>query len=325
VPHDDTLPTIIAIAVIVLTAVWAHNRGDQSGGTDSASEAREPEIGRSPSGNREGAPHEYEAKNGRTDSNRTERALKNWTAVLSVASVFGAIFALFTLNAIRGQLDEMRIASTDMKTSIEATNRLGNETHRLADEAKRSADDATLRTEIELRAYVGITGEIQLNCPACETDTFRPLTPTPNHVMDNSIVIHIQNGGQTPAYSVHAENSFYPTTYEGTLPENFTFPIYPGAQHLAGIGPETAGGVAILNAHDTQLESMSTPLQQDVIALIAQAKHHQISLFWYGNILYTDVFQKSRCTPFCLAYLPDFPRDQQFEPCEKHNTPPKEC
>jgi hypothetical protein len=217
------------------------------------------------------------------------------------------------------------IGSSDTHKAIEATNGLGQETHRLADEAKRSADDAARRTEIELRAYVGITGDTQLNCPACETDTFRPLTPTPNHAMDNSIAFHLQNGGQTPAYNLRAENSFYPTTYEGTLPENFTFQIYPAAQHLAGIGPETERGVAILNAHDTQPASMSTPLQQDAIALIVQAKHHQISLFWYGNILYTDVFQKSRCTPFCLAYLPDFPRNQQFEPCEKHNTPPKGC
>jgi hypothetical protein len=66
--HEDPLYTIIAFAVIVLVALWATSQ-----------------------------------KNG-----SAEKAIRNWTAVLAASTVFAAIFAAFTLDAIRGQLDEMR-------------------------------------------------------------------------------------------------------------------------------------------------------------------------------------------------------------------------
>ena len=177
--------------------------------------------------------------------------------------------------------------------------------------------------ERQLRAYVGITGDIQLNCRSCGMDVFRKFTPSPNHITDDRITVQIRNGGRTPAYDVYGENGYYSVEYEGRLPENFSFSIYPSTQHFAGISPEIQKGIGILNARDT--DSFFQPLPQDVIALIVQAKHHQISLFMYGNIYYADVFQKRRCTPFCVAYLPDFPPDQQFTQCEQHNTPPKDC
>jgi hypothetical protein len=105
--YDDPFWTIIVLAVIVLAGVWAHNHHDKPSGANGASDPRGPEIGGPPSAEVKRAPHERKAGNGGDDSNKTERAIRNWTAILAVSGVFAAIFAAFTLNAIRGQLDVM--------------------------------------------------------------------------------------------------------------------------------------------------------------------------------------------------------------------------
>jgi len=106
--YDDQLWTVIALAVIVLAGVWANNRGNQNSTTNRAANPAEPEIGRPSSAEFKGTPDESKAENGGSDGYQTERAIRNWTAVLAISGVFAAIFAAFTLNAIRGQLDVMQ-------------------------------------------------------------------------------------------------------------------------------------------------------------------------------------------------------------------------
>jgi MFS superfamily sulfate permease-like transporter len=64
------------------------------------------------------------------------RALVLWTGFLAIATFLGAIFAGFTLNAIQGQLDEMRKAAADTKKAIESTNRLAAAAEASASEQK---------------------------------------------------------------------------------------------------------------------------------------------------------------------------------------------
>jgi hypothetical protein len=138
----------------------------------------------------------------------------------------------------------------------------------------------------------------------------------------NAISFNITNGGQTPAYGGYVEESYYQTPFEGKLPTVFTFPIINATEHFFGFSPSIENGIGILNPHDTT--PSTGPIQQSIIQLIIKAKYHIITLFYYGNIRYTDVFQKARVTPFCFQYLPDLPTSEQFVNCEEHNTPPKD-
>lgn len=120
---DDPLWTVVALALIILAGLGAHiykkpsctiqrrdrqerKAGDidatalmqtaQSGGMDSLDYKKQ--TGDQPN-------------NGGTAEQEIVRAIEPiewWTGVLAVATTLGAIFALFTLGAIRGQLDEMR-------------------------------------------------------------------------------------------------------------------------------------------------------------------------------------------------------------------------
>jgi hypothetical protein len=81
------------------------------------------------------APHE-------TPLVRVTRWLAVATIALATAAFLGFGAAILQWRTLSGQLTEMQNASIDMKNSIAASNKLGNETHRLADQAKRSTDNA---------------------------------------------------------------------------------------------------------------------------------------------------------------------------------------
>jgi hypothetical protein len=230
-----------------------------------------------------------------------QRELVQWTRNLAYTT--GALaFATFIVACFSGwQGWEMRQGSVD--------------THELAKTAKETE-------ERQLRAYLGIVGDIVLSCYSCTLDTFRPYSHAPKYIMDNAITFNIENGGQTPAYRAYMEDSFYPAEYEGKLPNDFTYPISRGTEHFAGLSPTSENGIGSLNPHE--VAPSAGPIQESVVALFVKAKHHDITLFYYGNIYYTDVFQKRRVTPFCFEYLPDPPIAEQFVNCEGHNTPPKD-
>jgi hypothetical protein len=252
------------------------------------------------------------------------RTLMIWTAVLASATILMAYFAYFTLDAIRGQLTEMQTASADMKSSIEATNRLADamvrsnvEAHRLADQAKRSADNAIETSERELRAYVGIVGDVILKCPLCDTtDINNPIEITREHMADNVIEIDIQNGGRTPAYNIRLEDSFWSVSFGQRLPESFDYPI----------GSVVALPFPFPNTTTTTLNPQAMipadlAFDKSVITLIVGARRHTVSLFFYGNVNYRDVFKKNRTTPFCFEYFPDYPVPNRFVNCPEHNSP----
>jgi hypothetical protein len=79
------------------------------------------------------------------------RALISWTAVLAFATVVSAVVAGFTLTAIQGQLDEMRKAAVDAKTTADAAKKSSEATERLSTSNRAwllvrfiSRDDATI-------------------------------------------------------------------------------------------------------------------------------------------------------------------------------------
>ena len=105
--YDDPLWTIIALLVIVLAAVWANSR-EQSRRTNGSSNSEKPQEDTSRPPDIKRSPDTFSSRTDANDRGNTEKAIKNWTMVLAIATAIGSVFALFTLNAIRGQLAEMQ-------------------------------------------------------------------------------------------------------------------------------------------------------------------------------------------------------------------------
>jgi hypothetical protein len=219
-------------------------------------------------------------------------------------------------------LEEMQNASTDMKSSIEATNRLGDaaarsnvEAHRLADEARRSADIAKETAERQLRAYVDIVDNNILKCPVCDTiDIDKPIDIKRDlSIYDNIIIVTIQNSGETPAYNIHIDDSYWWGNWGQQIPKGFTYPIIP-----VNRGPRQEGSTGTLGRGERAPGGL--PIDVSIIPMIAKARKHIVSLFHYGNIYYKDVFGIDRNTPFCFEYVPDYP-ENPFANCPEHNTP----
>jgi hypothetical protein len=105
--YDDPLWTIIVLLVIVLAAVWANSR-EQSRRANGRSDPEKPKEDTSRSPDIKRPPDTYTSRTDANDRGNTEKAIRNWTMVLAIATAIGSVFALFTLNAIRGQLDEMQ-------------------------------------------------------------------------------------------------------------------------------------------------------------------------------------------------------------------------
>ena len=119
---DDPLWTILVFAVIILAAVWA-NIYYKSRSTTRRPKSKEDKerhvyaidvVWLAQSGRVNSL---YHAQNTRPQGDKSSSAEQNvmraiepiewWTGVLAVATVLAAIFAGFTLSAIRGQLDVM--------------------------------------------------------------------------------------------------------------------------------------------------------------------------------------------------------------------------
>jgi hypothetical protein len=127
--YDDPLWTIITLAVIILAAIWA-NTNRQPGSTKTNKDSRpdknddrdsisvlaaardgnfdilEQVILRENSSDRGADSIE---RNPHWASARWTEILAKWTALLAIAGILAAIFAWWTLNAIRGQLDVMEV------------------------------------------------------------------------------------------------------------------------------------------------------------------------------------------------------------------------
>jgi hypothetical protein len=101
--------------------------------------------------------------------------------------------------------------------------------------------------------------------------------------------------------------------YRQRLPKGFGFPILPGTA-VAEIP-----GTATLNPN--QKFPADVTIYAPIIPLIAKARKHLITLIYYGNINYDDVFGKRRTTPFCVEYFPDYKGGSPFWNCPEHNTP----
>ena len=122
---DDPLWTIVALATIVLLAVAAKIYKNMQGADHSVDRARRGDydidaisvLHSVNEGTINALIQQLQSQAESEDTEDTEkeiaRGLTWWTFILAAATVYGAIAAFFTLDAIRGQLDEMQKASVD--------------------------------------------------------------------------------------------------------------------------------------------------------------------------------------------------------------------
>ena len=170
----------------------------------------------------------------------------------------------------------------------------------------------------QLRAYVGIE-KIVLETPSFTDATYIKPDPTKGPVVfKDFIVATIKNYGQTPAHDL----STYVTvvgittvggpTYGLKLPADFKFE----EQNLdQATGRERVVSKYILQP--SQPDTTKVPL--DDIEGVKQAHDLKVTLYAYGHIEYTDIFDRRWSNFFCFLYEPWRPEGTRFIPYERNN------
>lgn len=218
-----------------------------------------------------------------------------WNKRIAVAAILYTVFTFFILLGSLYSAYESRRAANAARA-----------------QAATSADTETR----QLRAYIGIIDTLVLQCPLCETaGSNKPINFTRDDFFANTITIEIQNGGLTPAHAVTVKDSWEQVGFGRGLPKNFDYPINPPGVNEFAI-PQL-NPVASLNPREKT--PVASNIDKAAIPLIVEAKKHLITLYYYGEIDYIDVFGFGRRTTYCLEYIPDYKTDP-FTPCPEHNT-----
>jgi hypothetical protein len=138
-----------------------------------------------------------------------------------------------------------------------------------------------VHSERELRAYVSIV-EIRLR-----------------DIGDHDVRIVINNGGATPARQVEGFLNW--VWYKG---ENRRIPADYDFATKAAEGDDT---IFVLDAGAPPREIIFPFGDQAFTAeqMIQAARSNLVTIFFYGEIRYVDVFGKRRATEFCYLYVPD--------------------
>jgi hypothetical protein len=146
---------------------------------------------------------------GDNNANEIEKAIAKWTKRLAIFTGGLAFFTLIAAAAsiyqsiiLSGQLAEMQGAATDMKTSIEATNRLAKAAENYTSEAKRLADIGMQSRDIANSAMQSSRAALERSQRAwiapidAEID---PNTPLVLGATKISFRVVFQNTGKEPA------------------------------------------------------------------------------------------------------------------------------
>jgi len=169
-----------------------------------------------------------------------------------------------------------------------------------AGEKQRRLSEDTARRQ--LRAYVGIDGlEFEL-------------------VGEAFVVLYIKNYAQTPSHDVtsYANVIGVPIVGGGNyakIPDRFDF-----ADHLPkGIEEERRRVVSKFILQPGQRHGSRVPLTDAESVRNVEAKRTQNTIYVYGHIDYTDIYDRRWRHDFCFQWEPHRPKGQQFLPYERHN------
>jgi hypothetical protein len=183
---------------------------------------------------------------------------------------------------------------------------------------KRTVDHMEGTSEIELRAYVGITN-VEMHCPSADFPEGTILVPQERETFKPDCVIFTAiNGGQTPAtaYTMHCNN--YWTPYGFGLPPGFNYPDYDSE---TAIDESTGLAHRPLASESTIMPGKENRSNGFInVDLVRRARNKEVSLYIYGHADYADVFGNKRATEFCYMYVPNLTGEgENFFTYHEHN------
>ncbi|WP_213772654.1 hypothetical protein [Bradyrhizobium sp. dw_78] len=167
-------------------------------------------------------------------------------------------------------------------------------------------------SELQLRAYLAMDAKaFELHCESCDPPDAPKIEKKSAFYRGNFIMVFVRNSGQTPAIDSYMHGSWKEMPFGATLPLDFKFPNIENnvLDDKGTVNP----GDSIPGAED---------LSSETIQMINRARKHQATIFFYGEIVFRDVFKKIRRTPFCRIYDPDIGDETlRFGDCPEHNSP----
>jgi len=162
----------------------------------------------------------------------------------------------------------------------------------------------------QLRAYVGINA-IDIEAPNLKKAGYEvPANPPAGFIYKDFVVPLIKNFGQTPASDVLVIVNWIPVTPFGyLLPDNFPYQDY-----------STSGGTTTASRFVLDPGQIHTgKVKIDKLKFFRDAQSKATSLYIYGHIDYTDIYNRRWQREFSYAYEPWRPEGDRFVPDRKHN------
>lgn len=179
---------------------------------------------------------------------------------------------------------------------------------------KRAADVADDTSKRQLRAYVGLA-RFEIEVPNLTVANYQP-SPSPlpaGVVFADFMRAEVKNYGQTPAtdVSVHMNFVFIPT-FAQDLPDNFGYPDY---EAVTGAGVGIVASRQIIEPGKSIEPRTALP---DISAL-RDAPARKTSVFFYGHIDYTDIYDRRWRKSYCYSYEWWRPAGDRFVAYKAHN------
>lgn len=214
------------------------------------------------------------------------------TAALALLAAAQIVVFIWQLRMMRSSLKDAEDAANAAKESATA--------------AKESVETARDTAKKQLRAYLGVSGiTIEISNPESPTSHA-------DGIFWDFTRLAIRNAGQTPARNVKVHVNWVWGNFSAVIPAGFGYPDYndPGGEAAGGIE-----SVAIVMPGDTY----ETLIGIGDNSPMKRAWKREYKMYFYGRVLYEDIYGESHRTTFCYAYEPWRERRTAFVPHGEYN------
>lgn len=193
---------------------------------------------------------------------------------------------------------------------MRSTARQWQASRRQAQIAQRALSHQTLSSQRQLRAYLGLVS-ISVDMPGLDDENYQPHHEVPiGTIYTDFLTPTIKNFGPTPAFDVSVALSWVGTQYLTKIPNDFQFYLIPDA-------PTEHGIVSRETLLPTQQISRAV-FVPDVTGF-KRAKENQASMYVYGEIRYTDIYNNRWGNYYCFVWEPWRSAEHHFTAYDRFN------
>ncbi|MGO8952085.1 MAG: hypothetical protein ACLPWS_02810 [Rhodomicrobium sp.] len=187
---------------------------------------------------------------------------------------------------------------------------LGLFTVSLATSTNKMARAAENTERRQLRAYVGMH-EIETELPNLHQLNYEiPDNIPPGFIHQDFVTATIKNFGQTPAQDVMTVVNWQPIIPFGAwLPDDF------GYRDQDTLNTIASAGRSVVDRDSTHFSTVNL----NTLRAFRDAENKTCSLYLYGHIDYTDVYDRRWRREFCYIWEPWRPSGARFVPYREHN------